>query len=93
MIHFRGNLNLKASNRKMDARFRFTSKPSQPHCGTFKPDLAVFINLDMLITNLLSFFPAVASLSSTSASKFEFLELLLHGPWTGWWNCDTGEND
>ena len=45
-----------------------TSKPSQPYRGTFKPDLAVFVNLDTLITNLLSFFPAVASLSSTSAS-------------------------
>ena len=52
-----------------------TSKPSEPHRETFKPDLAVFVNLDMLITNLLSFFPAVASLSSTSASKFEFHEL------------------
>ena len=51
-----------------------TSKPSQPQCGTFKPDLAVFVNLDLLITNLLSFFTAVASLSSTSASKFEFIE-------------------
>ena len=50
-----------------------TSKPSQPYRGTFKPDLAVFVNLDTLITNLLYFFPAVASLSSTSASKFEFI--------------------
>ena len=53
-----------------------TGKPSQPHRGTFKPDLAAFVNLDMLITNLLSFFPAVASLLSTSASKFEFIECL-----------------
>ena len=53
-----------------------TSKPSQPYRKTFKPDLAVFVNLDILITNLLSFFPAVASLSGTSTSKFEFIELL-----------------
>ena len=56
-----------------------TSKPSQPYRGAFKPDLAVFVNLDMLSTNLLSFFPAVASLSSTSASKFEFIGLSMRG--------------
>ena len=60
-----------------------TSKPPQPYRGTFKPDLAVFVNLDMLITNLLSFFPAVVSLSSTSASKFEFIECLRGAGATG----------
>ena len=58
--------------------FSLTSKPSEPHRGTFKPDLAVFVNLDILITNLFSFFSVVfsVSLSSTSASKFEFIDCL-----------------
>ena len=65
-----------SGNGQIVAYRRLTSKPSQPYRGTFKPDLAVFVNLDMLITNLLSFFPAVISLSSTSTSKFEFIECL-----------------
>ena len=53
----------------------FTSKPHEPHRGTFKPDLAVLVNSNMLITNLISKFPKQISISSTSASKFEILEL------------------
>ena len=68
-------LELKLLGTSSGTSFLGTNKPPQPYRGTFKPDLAVFVNLDMLITNLLSFFPAVASLSSTSASKFEFIEL------------------
>ena len=38
---------------------------------TFKPDLAVFVNLDMLITNLLSFFPVVALLSNLNPNTIQ----------------------
>ena len=52
-----------------------TSKPSQHHRRTFKPDLTGSINFDMLITKIISIYPDEFGLSSTSASKFCFVEL------------------
>ena len=39
----------------MDTSAEPQSKPSEPHSRGSLPDLAVFVNLDMLITDLLSF--------------------------------------
>ena len=50
-----------------------TSKPIEPTPSTLKADLAVFVNSNMLITNIIG--KSAQWLSSTSALKFEFLEL------------------
>ena len=52
------------------------SKLSEYASRTSSSDLAVFVNFDMLITNIISIFPNLACVSSTSASKFEFIERL-----------------
>ena len=52
-----------------------TSKPIEPTPSTLKADLAVFVNSNMLITNIIGKNSLEYVLSSTSASKFEFLEL------------------
>ena len=51
-----------------------TSKPIEPTPSTLKADLAVFVNSNMLITNIIDKNSLEYVLSSTSASKFEFLE-------------------
>ena len=51
--------------------FNLTSKLSEYAFLTSSSDLAVFVNFDMLITKIISIFPNLACLLSTSASKFE----------------------
>ena len=51
-----------------------TSKPIEPTPSTLKADLAVFVNSNMLVTKIKAKMPS-GCVSSTSASKFEFLEL------------------
>ena len=51
--------------------FRLASKLSEYASRTFSSDLAVFVNFDMLITKIISIFPNLTCVSSTSASKFE----------------------
>ena len=57
--------------------FLLTSNSIELEFGTFKADLAVFINSNMLITKIISKSALEYVLSSTSASKFEFLEFPL----------------
>ena len=52
-----------------------TSEPIEPTPSTLKADLAVFINPNMLITNIIGKNAQWLCVSSTSASKFEFFEL------------------
>ena len=52
-----------------------TSKPIEPTPSTLKADLAVFVNSNMLITKIIDKNFLWLCVSSTSASKFEFLEL------------------
>ena len=52
-----------------------TSKPIEPSPSTLKADLAVFVNSNILITNIMGKNSLEYVLSSMSASKFEFLEL------------------
>ena len=53
----------------------FTSKPIELTPSTLKADLAVFVNSNMLITNIIGKNAQWLCVSSTSASNFEFLEL------------------
>ena len=48
-----------------------TSKLSEYAYRTSPSDLDVFVNFDMLITKIISIFPNLACVSSTSALKFE----------------------
>ena len=52
-----------------------TSKPIEPTRSTLKADLAVFVNSNMLIMNIIGKNAQGLCVSSTPASKFEFLEL------------------
>ena len=52
-----------------------TSKPIELTPSTLKAGLAVFVNSNMLITKIIGKNAQWLSVSSTSASKFEFLEL------------------
>ena len=54
---------------------RLTSKPIELEFVTFKADLAVFVNSNMRITKIIEKSAQGLCVSSTSASKFEFLEL------------------
>ena len=53
----------------------FTSKPIEPTPSTLKADLVAFVNSNMLIMNIIGKNAQGLCVSSTSASKFEFLEL------------------
>ena len=53
----------------------FTSKPIEPTPSTLKADLAAFVNSNMLITKIIGKNAQWLCVSSTSASKFVFLEL------------------
>ena len=53
-----------------------TSKRSEYAHRTSPSDLAVFVNSNMLITKIIIIFPNSACVSSTLASKFEFIERL-----------------
>ena len=55
--------------------FFLTNKPIEPTPSTLKADLFVFVNSNMLITNIIGKSAQWLCVSSTSASKFEFLEL------------------
>ena len=55
---------------------KITSKPIEPTPSTLKADLSVFVDSNMLITNIIGKNSlAYVGFSSTSASKIEFLEL------------------
>ena len=63
-------------NKRMNLRsVSFKSKPIEPTPSNLKADLAVFVNSNMLITNIIGKNSLEYVLSSTSALKFEFLEL------------------
>ena len=60
------------NNRKYEQMKKMlTSKLSEYASRTSSSDLAVFVNFDMLIMNIISIFPNSACVSSTSALKFE----------------------
>ena len=71
---------MNAFYKKIDAqtiwRPNITSKRSEYAPRTSSSDLAVFVNFDMLITNIINIFPNLACVSSMSASKFEFIKRL-----------------
>ena len=52
-----------------------TSKPIEPTPSTLKADLVACVNSNMLIMNIIGKNAQWLCVSSTSASKFEFLEL------------------
>ena len=53
----------------------FTSKPIEPTPSTLKADLVAFVNSNVLITKIIGKSAQWLCVSSTSASKFAFLEL------------------
>ena len=63
-------------NKRMNLRsVSFKSKPIEPTPSNLKADLAVFVNSNMLVTNIIGKNAQGLCVSSTPASKFEFLEL------------------
>ena len=70
-----GCLKHSRSNHLFGGTTVLTSKPIEPTPSTLKADLVAFVNSNMLIMNIIGKNSQWLCVSSTSASKFEFLEL------------------